>query len=211
MTKKQATHFGICQVCGSRQAYTDGKRIAKHGYTVDYGFFNGTCQGSDHLALEEDHAVADEIINFLQGKIGRLNEFVAAGPEAVKTVVVDVRHQDGYMTKRIPTRMNAEEFAAHFAAKKNPYETFEKYQGIEIAKAKNEIVFFTNFIRDMNARIEHVFGRALQERVVVEKSKSQREVYTSYNKYRDRYAALVKEGKNVRTRKANGYWTIFLD
>lgn len=54
MTK--ATHNGTCQCCGRVQALTPNG-IAKHGYTTEYGFFNGTCRGSDNQPLELDTAL----------------------------------------------------------------------------------------------------------------------------------------------------------
>lgn len=51
MTK--ATHNGTCQACGRVQAVNNKTgRLAKHGYTVDYGYFSGTCSGSDKAPLE---------------------------------------------------------------------------------------------------------------------------------------------------------------
>ena len=48
---KTATHFGTCQICGRAQKLPGGK-LSKHGYTVQWGFFSGTCPGSDHLPFE---------------------------------------------------------------------------------------------------------------------------------------------------------------
>lgn len=48
----KATHSGECQVCGSRQLLPNG-RLSKHGYTVRWGFFSGTCTGSDELPFEQ--------------------------------------------------------------------------------------------------------------------------------------------------------------
>jgi len=51
MTKH--THKGTCQICGSRQAVNNNTgMIAKHGYTTRWGFFSGTCRGSDNLPLQ---------------------------------------------------------------------------------------------------------------------------------------------------------------
>lgn len=36
--------------------------LAKHGYTVDWGFFNGVCQGAEAKPLEHDHSLTDAII-----------------------------------------------------------------------------------------------------------------------------------------------------
>ena len=53
---KKATHYGTCQVCGRNQKAPNGL-VAKHGYTVDGGFFNGVCFGSDELPFEQDRTV----------------------------------------------------------------------------------------------------------------------------------------------------------
>lgn len=54
-----ATHTGICQLCGKRHMLPGGK-LAKHGYTLDYGFFNGTCRGSDELPFEVSKELAEK-------------------------------------------------------------------------------------------------------------------------------------------------------
>lgn len=47
------THRGHCQLCGAQQAVNNKTgRIAKHGYTTRWGFFSGTCAGSDNLPYE---------------------------------------------------------------------------------------------------------------------------------------------------------------
>lgn len=59
--KAKATHFGECQICGSRQKLPNGK-LAKHGYMVQ-SFFVGTCQGSGHDPYEKS---TDRIQNAMQ-------------------------------------------------------------------------------------------------------------------------------------------------
>lgn len=50
---KKSTHRGHCQICERLQAVNpDGTTLAKHGYKVEHGFFNGTCPGSDHSPYE---------------------------------------------------------------------------------------------------------------------------------------------------------------
>ena len=61
MTAISATHTGICQLCGKRHMLPGGK-LAKHGYTVDYGYFNGTCRGSDELPFEQSKDVAEKAL-----------------------------------------------------------------------------------------------------------------------------------------------------
>lgn len=49
--KSKATHQGHCQLCGRFQMLPNGK-LAKHGYTVEFNFFNGVCPGSHNLPYE---------------------------------------------------------------------------------------------------------------------------------------------------------------
>jgi hypothetical protein len=49
---------GHCQCCGNQQAVTG--TVAKHGYTVQRGWFEGTCPGSDRTPMEFDRAVTDQ-------------------------------------------------------------------------------------------------------------------------------------------------------
>ena len=71
--KQKHTHRGHCQVCGRIQAAQQyhamppAHNLAKHGYTVkDWGFFRGTCQGSDNRPLEEDRSLCDSVLEALE-------------------------------------------------------------------------------------------------------------------------------------------------
>lgn len=61
----QHTHIGHCQHCGRLQASSPRKEgfIAKHGYNVNFGYFSGTCSGSDKAPLEISHSYTDEVID----------------------------------------------------------------------------------------------------------------------------------------------------
>lgn len=48
---KTATHMGTCQICGHFQKLPGGK-LSLHGYTKQWGFFNGTCPGSRYQPFE---------------------------------------------------------------------------------------------------------------------------------------------------------------
>ena len=64
------THTGTCQICERRQAVNvKTGRIAKHGYTVDWGFFSGTCPGSDHLPYEKSCDLIPAVIVSLNGRV----------------------------------------------------------------------------------------------------------------------------------------------
>lgn len=64
MGKRTHTHRGHCQACGALQAaqLSQSQRLAKHGYTVDGGYFNGVCQASDKLPIEFERTYADGMI-----------------------------------------------------------------------------------------------------------------------------------------------------
>lgn len=63
MSSRTHTHRGHCQLCGSIQAIDNGTgRVAKHGYTVDGGYFSGICPGSGELSLHVERALADKHI-----------------------------------------------------------------------------------------------------------------------------------------------------
>ena len=64
---RKHTHKGHCQCCGRVQAVRNNNGLlAKHGYTVDYGFFDGVCDGSDNLPLEVDKDLAEDTIIAMQ-------------------------------------------------------------------------------------------------------------------------------------------------
>jgi hypothetical protein len=67
-TTLKATHRGTCQVCGRAQAHFKGT-IAKHGYTVDWGFFNGVCRGAEAMPLEQEKTITERIIAELRNDV----------------------------------------------------------------------------------------------------------------------------------------------
>ena len=61
--KTTHTHRGHCQACGRVQAVdTANNLLAKHGYTVDFGYFDGICKGSDRKPLEVDKSFSEATI-----------------------------------------------------------------------------------------------------------------------------------------------------
>lgn len=60
-TTLKHTHKGTCQACGRAQAFYRGT-VAKHGYTVTYGFFNGVCRGAEAKPLEHDKTLTEATI-----------------------------------------------------------------------------------------------------------------------------------------------------
>ena len=69
------THKGHCQVCGRVQAVsTNDNLLAKHGYDVQFGFFNGTCIGSDKEPLEVSKRIAEVTISNMKNAIEEKRE-----------------------------------------------------------------------------------------------------------------------------------------
>lgn len=74
----KATNYGTCQICNSLQK-APGGRLAKHGYDVAYGFFNGVCRGSLELPYEVS---CDLLVTILAAiKVSITNYVEAAKPE----------------------------------------------------------------------------------------------------------------------------------
>ncbi len=66
MIDRKHTHRGTCQACGAVQAVDNSTRLmAKHGYTVDWGFFSGVCSGAGEQPMEESTVFADATIKRL--------------------------------------------------------------------------------------------------------------------------------------------------
>ena len=69
------THRGHCQVCGAQQAVNNKTgMMAKHGYTVESGWFEGECPGSHNLPLEVERTMTDNIIEDLTRSADRIQK-----------------------------------------------------------------------------------------------------------------------------------------
>lgn len=85
----KATHYGTCQICGRKQK-APHSLMAKHGYTVDGGYFNGTCFGSDEKPFELDRSVLGREMVRLSKNIENRKihlDKVKEGTEPVLTVI----------------------------------------------------------------------------------------------------------------------------
>jgi hypothetical protein len=68
----KATKIGTCQICGSVQKLPND-RLAKHGYTVEYGWgFNGVCNGSGKLPFETSKEYAEETLSCAKTRLENL-------------------------------------------------------------------------------------------------------------------------------------------
>ncbi len=73
MSKNKATHIGTCQCCGSSQKLPGGV-LSKHGYTVDWGFFSGVCQGAGYLPFEQSCDLIEKFIKLAKANLAYLIE-----------------------------------------------------------------------------------------------------------------------------------------
>jgi hypothetical protein len=94
-----ATHNGTCQACGRVQAIRANGLLAKHGYTTEYGFFNGTCSGSDHPPLELQTGHNEQVVIRLREWADK-QEAVAAG-EILEVPVTRRKYINGKTIKTI--------------------------------------------------------------------------------------------------------------
>jgi len=165
------THKGTCQLCGRIQAVNNKTgEIAKHGYTVDYGFFSGTCRGSGYLPLQQDRAELDS-------QIKSWEEFTA---NQLALTVADIKSVP--VLKRL---MTAEEFV--LVPKHQRYfatfaEAAEYYLHNIHARAQGLI----NHVADMKKMADKVFGADLYS--VQEEVKEVRE----FQSYADAYAFFLE-------------------
>lgn len=68
--KTTHTHTGHCQLCDRVQAVSNSSgEMAKHGYTVEWGFFSGTCPGSGELPYEKSNSAIGDQIVIAKGRI----------------------------------------------------------------------------------------------------------------------------------------------
>lgn len=117
--KNKATHRGHCQVCNRVQRLPNGT-LAKHGYAVLGGYFEGICYGSDHLPLEQDKKMVVESIHRTEVQIKEFKESIvrwsapATEPEAwfYEYVVSTNRYiPSRYFWRRVPLNRENKQFA----------------------------------------------------------------------------------------------------
>lgn len=102
MTKTQLR--GNCQCCGRQQAVLRGT-MAKHGYEVKDGWFQGVCQGHRHAPLQTSRTVADQIVAEVRAESATLRVYAAEYRAGTRTPATVKTNRYGPKTKdyvRIP-------------------------------------------------------------------------------------------------------------
>jgi len=62
---------GICQCCGREQAIVNGK-MAKHGYTVECGWFQGVCAGKNFAPMQVSRTETDSMVAAVRKEVAEL-------------------------------------------------------------------------------------------------------------------------------------------
>jgi hypothetical protein len=198
-----STHTGICQACGRRQAvHINTGLLAKHGYTTDHGFFNGTCAGSDHLPLELDTALniaaVASMLKFAADK-------AAEAEGEITTVVIEVgprlhdnRGRSFRQTKSVDR--------AEFEATQPRYESFDR----AVESIRFRLRRTAEIVRAEAAQLDdlrdRVHGQPLQERKV--EGDIKREYFRTYREAYARVEELKAAGHKAQQRRGGGKITV---
>ncbi len=156
------THRGHCQVCGAQQAVNNETgMLAKHGYTVEHGFFEGECPGSHNLPLEVDHTMTDNIIGDLTRQGDRIEQHIADGITEVP-YHYSVRSGNYGSTKKmvVITEATIESVFADIGARYNSM-SWENAFDQHIWRLGRQVTFLRDHCEFMGKLIEKRFGADL--------------------------------------------------
>ena len=163
MTSRKHTHTGHCQACTHIQAVsvTTGG-IAKHGYTTRFGFFAGTCKGSDKLSLQVSREYADAILVELAAYAAEHDAHVAALQAGTKTpLVIVTQDYDRDEQGRIKTDHQGNRLRVRIPfAQGSVYQQRDAVQSA-IYRHENEARGARAHARDLGALIPKIHGQPL--------------------------------------------------
>jgi hypothetical protein len=197
-----STHTGTCQACGRRQAvHVNTGMIAKHGYTTEYGFFNGTCGGSDELPLELDTAVN---VATIAAMVKFAEKHEAAAEADITKVLVEFGPYRFDRNRRFRETKMVDR--AEFEATQPRYADFDRQ--VEIARMNHRRI-----ARGVRADAEMlvnlrgtVHGQPLQERKV--EADIKREYFKTYSAAHARVEELKAAGHKAQQRRGGGKITV---
>lgn len=148
----RATHNGTCQICGNEQAVNaKSGKIAKHGYTVEWGYFEGTCPGSDELPLQKGEAAARDMMLHLDNQAERDDENARGTIEKVTVLTRDLRK------RRVTVDREGYEELGYLRS-------WDSIVSMERKRLKRQAEMCRKMCREIEQRIETIFGTALIER-----------------------------------------------
>ena len=200
------THTGTCQLCGREHAVNEKTGvIAKHGYTVDYGFFSGTCRGAGYQPLQISRAHLDTNIERWEEQA---NIELAKTAADIAKVPVNVLVKNGAFSSYRETRMMDEEAynkcllaGEDMNPRSDPTfaEAVETYLTYTIHRRATGLLAHCE---DMKVRATAILGTDL---FPVKAEKKNRKVFECY---RDAFAfseTLKDQGIKTRIRSTNNY------
>lgn len=189
-------YTGTCQACGRRQAiHVHTGLIAKHGYTTDYGFFNGTCGGSDKQPLELDTALNVSTVDALCAFADK-QEALAAGE--ITHVAVSVR-TDRFDARGRRVVEQKQVDRAEFEASQPRWESFDRAVEAKRRALRRHADLARIQAHDLVELRNKVHGQPLQERPV--EAPIQRETFKTYREAYARVEELKAAGRKAQSRK----------
>jgi hypothetical protein len=199
-TKTKATHNGTCQACGRKQAYTP-RGIANHGYTTRWGFFSGTCAGSNHAPLELETAFNVTTVAAIREWADK-QDAKAASEITTVTVKLRTRNDVGRIVEENVDFTKAE-YVERFATKKygdheNANEWTARDFDRRVEEFKNTLTRAARSARidadALEALRDKVHGNELEAREVADAPKRTREYMASKRDAYTKQAELKKQG-----------------
>ena len=183
MTK--ATHNGTCQVCGNEQAEKGG--LAKHGYTVQWNYFHGTCRGSHKQPLEFAKDLTLETIDRCIAHAITLEAKTIADIYKVPVSIItkDANSWRGIRETVLKTRDEWEAMPRSYGTI-DGYGTFEEIQTVCLHKLHREATGLRGHAAMLEERIVMVHGKPLKEREELQR------VRESFKDYKSAYARKVE-------------------
>ena len=181
--KTTHTHRGHCQACGRVQAVdTANNLLAKHGYTVDFGYFDGVCTGSDRQPLEVDKSFSEATIvrisEWIDGQKVLLQEAIE-GKKTFSHYTLEKNHRgfsfqpfcNQHLTMKLCTvveyteknlRKHCEEYNQSSSWDTTSFdEVFAKFQKLYIKNIEAGIANAITHIESLQKLIEEVHGKEL--------------------------------------------------
>lgn len=189
------THKGTCQLCGRTHAVNNKTgEIAKHGYTVDYGFFNGTCGGSGILPLQKDREELDLQVKAWE-KVA--NKQLSITEADIDSVPVRVRKNGDVKT----IKMSKSEF---LLAHQNYYNvpSFERAVQVQLINIHSRANGLLTHAADMKALADKIYGTKLFP--VASESKKVKE-FDSYRIAYEFFLELKDKGIKATIRRPDMY------
>lgn len=210
MQNQQATKSiqlrGICQCCGREQAVVKG-RIAKHGYVVENGWFQGVCSGHNYQPMQLDVTATNVIIAQVNADIVKLQETLVSYTNGVKTPSsVTRRKYDATIRDYISVTTNWADLSA--------YDQDHELKAA-IYYLQNRINSGNSFISTMNRLINDYHGQPLREvvkgegptKIALGESRKRRGVVMTVVEIRSHYVyATIGDRANAKAKISTKEW-----